>query len=283
MKKNIVFACIIVLGLLSSCGVYSLYPIYTKDTLVKKDEVIGKWTSVNSDKDYIEFSSVRYKIGKTSDNKISIQNGADTDLEISFSSEDGDVIDTGDYVIENGDTTIWKDTVLTQLKELLTQKMEKVNKRMNSINDKVNDNSNKAENFKLGTPLEDDLYIMKWYENDEMVSSFKAHFVEIGDDLFIDLYPQGGLDDDNAASDNYFPVHTFLKVSLTDDRMELNIFDQKKLKNLFESNLIRIRHEIVNDKVLITAQPKEIQKFLDKYADDESVLEESAVYSKATP
>ena len=266
MKKNILVVCILFLGILSSCGVYSLYPIFTPDTLVQKDEVIGKWLSDTSEGDFIIFSSVRYSIGNAGNTSADGDKDSDIKMEISFSSEDGSVIDTGDYVIENGDTTIWKDTIRAQFNDLVKIKM-----------DKLGDYQIPSKN------KEDDYYLMEFYESGDLLSSFKAHFVEIGDDLFIDLYPQGGLDDENGASENYFPVHTFLKVDLSGEKMVLNIFDQKKLKNLFESNLIRMRHEIVDDKVLITAQPKEIQKFLDKYSDDESVFKDPTLYTKVAP
>ncbi|MEL7145570.1 MAG: hypothetical protein AAFO69_04310, partial [Bacteroidota bacterium] len=124
MKKNLLFACIIFLGLLSSCGVYSLYPIFTPETLVKKDEVIGKWTSLDSDKDYITFSAVRYSIGQGS--AAQNRERVSSDLKISFSSEDGTVVDTGEYVIENGDTTIRKDTIVSQLNDLVKLKLDKL-------------------------------------------------------------------------------------------------------------------------------------------------------------
>ena len=175
------------------------------------------------------------------------------------------MIDTGDYVIENGDTTIFKDTLMSQFTELLEQKTSKLEKLA-------------SENLKAKS---DTYYVMKFYEDDEMIASFKAHLVKIGEDYFIDMLPKGGLDEDNGATENYFPVHTFLKFKLENDRLEIKMFDQGKLKDLFKSNLIRLRHEIVDDRVLITAQPKEIQKFLEKYAKDESVFEDITVYKKA--
>ena len=59
-------------------------------------------------------------------------------------------------------------------------------------------------------------------------------------------------------------------------------FDLEKLNDLFESNLIRLRHENVDGTILITAQPKELQKFFDTYADDESVFDTRETYSRAS-
>lgn len=257
MNKNIIFTYLLMLTIMSSCGVYSLFPIYTKDTLVEKKEIVGKWISDDDESSYINFTKISYKVGDVKEKTKG------NELKISFSGDDeNNVVDTEHYVIENGDTTIFKDTLLVQFEELINKKVGQV----------------KAYDIKK---KEDTYYVMRYFEKDEEVASFKAHFVKIGDDLFIDLLPKGGLMEDNGASDNYFPVHTFLKAKLSDTHLELKSFDQNKLKDLFKSNLIRIRHELVDDKVLITAQPKEIQKFLEKYSQDESVFEDVSGYSKS--
>lgn len=261
MKKQLIVSYIFLLAILSSCGVYSLFPIYTKDTLVERKEIMGKWLS-ETEGSYLTFTRISYNIkAKESGNKKNIDN-----LKISFSGdEDSDILDTGKYVIENGDTTIMKDTLYTQFGTLLENKLSKLQG---------------LDGSQL-TKKSDTYYVMSYYEDDEKVASFKAHLVKIGEDYFIDMLPKGGLDDDNGATENYFPVHTFLKFKLDNDHLEIKMFDQSKLKDLFKSNLIRLRHEIVDDKVLITAQPKEIQKFLEKYSRDESVFEDITVYTKA--
>jgi len=38
-----------VIFLLSGCSILSFYPLYTKDTLIKDDRIIGKWESQNDD------------------------------------------------------------------------------------------------------------------------------------------------------------------------------------------------------------------------------------------
>jgi len=71
-----------------------------------------------------------------------------------------------------------------------------------------------------------------------------------------------------------------MKMDMKDGKLNLTMFDLEKLNKLFDSNLIRLRHENVDGTVLITAQPKEIQKFLEKYADDESVFESIETYAR---
>ena len=110
--------------------------------------------------------------------------------------------------------------------------------------------------------------------------TFLAHLVEIGDDMFIDLYAWSGENREDYRAANLFPVHTFMKFRYSNNKLTLIHFKLSKLKDLFESNLIRIRHEMVDGEVMITAQPKEIQKFLEKYAQDPTVLEKPSTYTR---
>lgn len=110
-------------------------------------------------------------------------------------------------------------------------------------------------------------------------TAYQAHLAQIGEDYFLDIYPLPEYTND-VFDGNMFPVHTFFKLSVDEEEMRMTMFDLEKLNELFESNLIRLRHEYVNGNVLITAQPKEIQKFLDKYSDDENVFDGEAIYSK---
>ncbi len=145
---------------MSSCGVYSLFPIYTPDTLVERKELVGKWLSDDDTSTYISFSRVSYNI-KTN-NKNESKN--DDKISISFGGDgNSDVIDTEHYVIENGDTTLFKDTLLVQFEELIEKK----------INLKFGEYEPKDK--------QDTYYTMRFVEDGEDVSSFKAHLVQIGE------------------------------------------------------------------------------------------------------
>jgi hypothetical protein len=109
---------------------------------------------------------------------------------------------------------------------------------------------------------------------------YMAHVVEIGEDYFLDIYPLPEYTDATFAA-NLFPVHTFMKIGIENGQLHLTQFDLEKLNELFESNLIRLRHEYVDSNVVITAQPTEIQKFLDKYSNDQAVFEDAEIYSKS--
>ena len=109
------------------------------------------------------------------------------------------------------------------------------------------------------------------------------HLAQIGDDIFMDLYATDDSFSDSAFGSNvWFPVHTFMKLELDNDQLTITQFDLEKMNKLFDSNLIRMKHENIDGTVLITAKPEEIQKFLKKYSRDESVFDEVETYSRIT-
>ncbi len=114
---------------------------------------------------------------------------------------------------------------------------------------------------------------------------YLTHLFEVEGSLYMDLFPwlEEGVhqvEGDKIVVDNLFPVHTIMKVELEGNKLNLIQFDLSKLHDLFKSNLIRLRHEMVNDEVLVTAKPREIQKFLKNYSKDPSVYGSKEEYTK---
>lgn len=124
----------------------------------------------------------------------------------------------------------------------------------------------------------------EWYQakiiSQEDTLTYEARLAKIGDHLFLDFYPESEDKILEKLAYNYFPVHTFMKVEIKEDIVVLTSFNLSELKDLFKSNKIRLRHELVEENVIITAQPKEIQKFLLHYSDDERVFSEPETYSR---
>lgn len=187
---------------LSSC-VFSLFPIYTLETLIFIPEIVGRY---ENGKEILEVSSLQ------SGMNISIR---DIELDISLDED-----------------------------EKITEKA----------------------------------YIFRFIENQDTVD-FEARIANIKGDYFLDLYPIERLVDDNI-SNNLFPVHSFMKLEIEENNLAITQFDLEKLIDLFKSNQIRLRHEQVDESIIITAQPKELQKFLGSYSKDERVFDETEVYKR---
>lgn len=101
------------------------------------------------------------------------------------------------------------------------------------------------------------------------IDTFQYHavLVQLGEHYFMDFYREvpDGCQDDIA---NFLPTHNFLKVKIEGNMFRLEYFDDDYLKRLFKERKIRIKHEKVNGDIVLTANSKELQQFMIKYADD---------------
>ncbi len=143
-------------------------------------------------------------------------------------------------------------------------------------------NSSNTWNF---TKLDDDSYNLALVE-DSVLSNFYIHLVKLGDDLFIDFFPNG--DDVECEVNDFFLiheiyVHSFGKIKINKNEVEISLFDYDWIETLFEQNKIRIPHEVLkypydnDDRILLTASTEELQAFVKKYADDENAFVEPTI------
>ncbi len=230
MKTNKIIIAALLAILLNSC-VYSLFPIYTPETLTYLPELVGSW--------YDGDTKITFNPYENENFSFSITPGKDEYIVI-----DEDTIRDQEKVREH-----WEKELENEIVETLPELSAK-GYRMTII-------------------------------DDEDTIVFQARLAEIGDNLFLDMYP----DEANntfgvSVINNFFPVHSFSKISVEGEKMVLTDFDMEQLRDLFKSNLIRLRHENVDGDILITAQPRELQKFLKMYSEDETVFEEPDEYIK---
>lgn len=261
---------------LSSCAVYSLFPIYTEETLVFLPELEGKWLEADNKGNYIVFESNASIEASATLRPGSGTPQTETKISQQFSVDFGE----DEFIIVNGDTVRDPAVVKAYWESQLQQFGEDISE---GIGEFAKDLAGTLESMQKRTvkySQDSKSYTMKIYDDYELTTSFLVHIVDIDDELYLDLSPNDDVFE-LGVSYNLFPVHTFMKIEFENDELKTVQFDLEKLNKLFESNLIRMRHENVEGTVLITAQPEEIQKFLSKYADDESVFDETTSYNRA--
>lgn len=283
-KAKSILALAVLMICMSSC-VYSLFPIYTKDTLVYLPELLGKWQVGNSPDDYILIekaveveASFKVTEGKeptdpAATNKVTVTNKS---FEITY---DGD-----EYIVQNGDTIRDKEKVKAYYEQVVDSAFQEFAKELSgtlqNLGRAVKSAANKPGGFSYSS--DDQAYIMTIKDGDYLLK-YEMHLAKIGEDIFMDLYPTDDKYTDQVfGSMVWFPVHTFMKMELDGNKLEITQFDLDKMNKLFDSNLIRMSHEKVDGSVLITAKSEEIQKFLEKYSRDESVFDGQEVYHRVT-
>ena len=124
--------------------------------------------------------------------------------------------------------------------------------------------------------LDSTSYYLVVSDKDSLISKFNVHVIKLGGHYFLDFYLDEFPPDDNIdlAAFHIIPVHTFAKLTVKDDMMIINWFDQDWLSELIRENKIRIHHEENDEFVLLTAKPKELQKFVTKYVNSEEAFED---------
>jgi hypothetical protein len=119
-------------------------------------------------------------------------------------------------------------------------------------------------------------YVLNLKTKDDEESKFSVHVIQLGGYYFLDFYLEDFLDDKELtlADFHIVPVHTFAKLTVENDTLQINWFDQDWLENLIEENKIRIHHENNGDFILLTAKPGELQKFVTKYVNSKEAFED---------
>ena len=114
---------------------------------------------------------------------------------------------------------------------------------------------------------------------------YEVHLVKLGADYYLDFYlyrKDSFFPDEDAVLAPLIRTHSFAKVNWSQNTMEISHFSELDwLQDLFDQRKIRIKHERIDDEILLTAAPKELQKFFLKYADDPNIFTEAIPLKRA--
>ncbi len=154
----------------------------------------------------------------------------------------------------------------------------------------------------LGTWIDDSNNIWKFKRTDESEKAYElfirdkegekglfvAYLVKLENRLFLDVYPgkpPWGEEDPNKLEWPYnalfsVPAHTFIKIDSIEPQLKLRTTDDDKLKELLKEDPNVVKHEFVEDGMILTASTKELQAFVLKYADDSRVFPEETVLNR---
>ena len=121
----------------------------------------------------------------------------------------------------------------------------------------------------------------KYYEllfsDEDEEAKFKVHLVRLGEFYFFDFYniENRCSNDDGLAIAPLLATHSFARVVFDKKDMKIYFFDIEWLEKLFEQRKIRIKHErMEEDIIVLTAPTAELQEFVRKYAEEEKAFVE---------
>ena len=129
---------------------------------------------------------------------------------------------------------------------------------------------------KIPENIDSTSYVLQIIDKDSLKSEFSVHILKLGGNYFLDFYLEDFLDGQELrlADFHIIPVHTFAKLTVKNNQLQINWFDQNWLEDLIKENKIRIHHEKNDDFILLTAKPGELQKFVTKYVNSEEAFKD---------
>jgi hypothetical protein len=127
-------------------------------------------------------------------------------------------------------------------------------------------------------------YLVKFTESNGSISSeYIAFMVTLNKNRYIDFYPYSK---DAEKHGTYaalkVPMHAIYRISLEGNRkLSLRRFNQEYLSELIDKRQIRINHENIDGKIVVTATTQELQQYIIKYGSQEAAYQkESENYLK---
>ena len=147
-------------------------------------------------------------------------------------------------------------------------------------------NENCPEGLLFEKNEEDDFYHLTICENG-LWSKLDVHLVRIGEYTYLDFYPdrsysrEKGKENDIVFTDfHLISTHSISRVTISENNLSIESINMEWLKDLFEQRKIRIKHEKIEEGIVLTASSKDLQKFIYKYSDEEKAFESADVYEK---
>jgi hypothetical protein len=125
-----------------------------------------------------------------------------------------------------------------------------------------------AETWQFTKGKEDGWYTLR-QSNDGKVGEFHVALVQLGETLFLDIFPD---ENDTVNNANGFykahlvAAHTFIIVDEVGERLRMRMMSPNKVKELVEKDPSLVKHEMRGDQIILTAGQKELQEFLVNYA-----------------
>ncbi len=128
--------------------------------------------------------------------------------------------------------------------------------------------------------VEDRLYRLTVKGDENGKGVFIACLGKVAGKLFLDIYPAkfpSGPQDVKKMELGYnalflMPVHTFAKVELAGDELKVILTDDEKFDDLIKAEPNAVKYDRVDERLVLTATPKELQAFVTKYSNDKRLF-----------
>jgi hypothetical protein len=110
---------------------------------------------------------------------------------------------------------------------------------------------------------------------------FLGSFIQLDQHYYLDLFPFDLFHLDFWTS-HLQPVHTFSKINLNRDSLSIQLFQDEWIEEQIRDHKVRIKHEKLDEGVLITASTNELQQFIIKYGNEQEAYRDPILLNRIT-
>jgi len=130
---------------------------------------------------------------------------------------------------------------------------------------------------------EDMEYELRVFDGKE--GRFSAHLVQLDDMLFLDIYPaEETLEEMQSFSAMHLlPSHTFMKVEQIEPKLILRAIDAGEVGNLLEEDPNLLKHEEIDNGLVLTASTEALQGFMLAFGHDEDLFGDATELTRQVP
>ena len=113
------------------------------------------------------------------------------------------------------------------------------------------------------TKADEKQYKLIYTDEDGKTGEFTAHLLKVDGRTFLDLTPiEPILPQNDFYKRHFLPTHTFALISQTAPTVQISFLEPEWLRKLLVKKPTALRHAKIEDEMLLTASPNELQKFL---------------------
>ena len=118
----------------------------------------------------------------------------------------------------------------------------------------------------------DKAYKLTCLEDGEETKSatFDARLVRVGEQQFLDLFPEGPQFKSEFYKFHLLPVHSFVRVSLQGDSGRMTVLNNDWLSKKIAARELDLPHFVVDEDLVLTGGTKELRDFLIRIAEEKN-------------
>jgi len=123
-------------------------------------------------------------------------------------------------------------------------------------------------------------YKLIFTDENSKKGSFVAHLIKLQDKLFLDVCPSElpwEPDDPNTMDWPYnsfflIPAHTFMKIDSIEPQLKMRLALESDIEELLTEDPNAVEHMTIGERLVLTAPTRELQAFVLKHADDDTLF-----------